>query len=99
MNKLNYGHTKKDFDQFDRDNPQIYKYFVSFSKTAAVNNSNYSARGIFHRIRWETSVNTQDQDFKLNDIWTAYYARKFMKDYPEYEGFFRLRKENDPRFM
>jgi hypothetical protein len=98
LDAINFTHTKKDFEEFHKNNPDVYEMFVMFSKQAAVNNKNYSARGVFHRIRWETSVNSNDRQFKLNDIWTAYYARKFMEDYPEYQGFFRLRKENDPRF-
>ena len=97
-NKLNFNHTKKDFEAFHADNPDIYEMFKRFSLEACKKNKNYSARGIFHRIRWETSVSSDDLVFKLNDIWTAYYARKFMEDYPELSGFFRLRKEDDPRF-
>ena len=97
-NKLNFNHTKKDFEVFHKANPSVYEMFKKFSFEASVNNKNYSARGIFHRIRWETSVNSDDPAFKLNDIWTAYYARKFMQDHPEMSGFFRLRKEDNPRF-
>ena len=97
-NKLNFTHTKKDFQEFHKSNPNIYDMFVKFSLAAAVRNKNYSARGIFHRIRWETSVHSDDTAFKLNDIWTAYYARKFMEDHQELKGFFRLRKESGPRF-
>jgi hypothetical protein len=98
IDAINFTHTKEDFEKFHHNNPEIYTMFVDFSKQAAVKNSYYSARGIFHRIRWETSVNSDDRQFKLNDIWTAYYARKFMEDHPEHKGFFRLRKEDDPRF-
>lgn len=98
LDSINFTHTREDFEKFHSENPSIYKMFIMFSKEAAVRNSHYSARGVFHRIRWETSVNSDDRQFKLNDIWTAYYARKFMEDFPEYEGFFRLRKEDDPRF-
>ena len=97
-NNLNFTHTKSDFEEFHQRNPEVYEMFVLFSKQAAKRNNHYSARGIFHRIRWETSVNSDDREFKLNDIWTAYYARKFMEDYPQYKGFFRLRKEDNPRF-
>ena len=97
-NKLNFHHTKKDFEVFHKENPKVYEMFKKFSLEASAKNKNYSARGIFHRIRWETSVNSDDESFKLNDIWTAYYARKFMEDFPNLKGFFRVRKEDDPRF-
>ena len=30
-------------------------------------------------------------EYKIDDGWIAHYARKFMSDYPEYEGFFKTR--------
>lgn len=55
----------------------------------------YSADAIFHRIRWETATPAYElgKQFKMNDHYTAFYARAFMRKYPEHEGFFRLRKQ------
>ena len=52
---------------------------------------NLSAWLIVNRIRWETSVETQGDDFKINNDYIAYYARLFMHHYPEYQGFFRTK--------
>jgi hypothetical protein len=32
------------------------------------------------------------EPYKINDHYSAYYARLFMRDYPEYDGFFRTRR-------
>ena len=33
------------------------------------------------------------EEFKINNNWSSFYARKFMKESPAYEGFFRLRTQ------
>jgi len=83
------------FEQFDADNPRVFLLFMRFAREArAVGHRTFSADAICHRIRWETGVVTRDQssDFKINDHYTAFYARKAMKLYPEFRGFFRLRE-------
>ncbi len=92
------NYTKEDFEVFHKENLEVYEMFKKFSFEVSKRNKNYSARGIFHRIRWETSVNSNDTSFKINNNWTPHYARKFMEDFPELEGFFRVRKDDDPKF-
>ena len=36
-------------------------------------------------------------EFKLNNNYRAFYARAFMKKYPEYAGFFRLREQTSEK--
>lgn len=82
----------KKFYQFDKDNPKVWELFVRFTfELIAKGRQRYSARGVFHRIRWETALTTSDQLYKLNNNWSPCYARKFHTIYPEYEGFFSLR--------
>lgn len=55
----------------------------------------YSSDAIFHRIRWESSKPSykEGEEFKLNDHHTAFYARRFMRMYPQHAGFFRTREQ------
>jgi hypothetical protein len=82
-----------DFDKFDSANPEVYELFKKFTFDAIhAGYGRYSSDAILHRIRWHTNVETNSADgFKLNDHHTAYYARKFMLDFPEHCGFFRTR--------
>lgn len=80
------------FQQYDSDNPQIWREFVKFSKEAKRKGfDHYSAKGIFEIIRWHTTTSGNDQ-FKLNNNYHADYARKMMREYPEFDGFFRTRE-------
>lgn len=87
--------TQKAFNSFHRDNPSVYKSFVRFALEAARRRPYFSARAIIQRMRWETMIEENSKStFKLSNNWVAYYARKFMKDYPQHEGFFRTRTYN-----
>ena len=46
---------------------------------------------IWERIRWYSAIETTGKPFKLSNNHRAYYARMFMADYPEHDGFFELK--------
>jgi hypothetical protein len=52
--------------------------------------TNYGAKGIFEIMRWLTGVKAQGL-YKVNNNYTAFYARKFENEFPQYKGFFRKR--------
>ena len=82
--------------QFHAKYPQVWTLFEKFSLELIHRGfKHYSARGVWHRIRWETAVPQQlDKDregFKLGNNHTPFYARAFMKKYPQHGKFFRTR--------
>lgn len=79
-------------------NPEIYELFKQFTFEAAKHTNRYSAGAILHRIRWETTVSEDYEQFKIDHNWASHYARKFMKDYPEYDGFFQTCKRKNTFF-
>ncbi len=82
-----------DFKEFDKNNPKVWAYFVEFAFQALkAGRTVLSAGLITERIRWETWITTTTEDFKINNNFRAFYARKFMKEYPEYGESFRTRK-------
>jgi len=84
--------TKANFEIHCRENPEIYVLFVKYALIATLCRKYYSAKSIFHRIRWQTMVEEKESQFKIDDGWISHYARKFMQDYPEHEGFFSVRQ-------
>jgi|TARA_Y100000052_G_C2924379_1_gene70335 hypothetical protein len=76
-----------------KKNPHVYELFKKFTLIAIDRgHKEMSAWLIVNRIRWETSVETSGNDFKISNDFIAYYARLFMHDYPQYEGFFRTKR-------
>jgi hypothetical protein len=81
---------------FHKQHPEVWNMFVKFTfQMIDRGYKNYSAQhGIFARIRWEHDSGGDGVTvFKLNNNYSAFYARRFMKMYPEHEGFFRTRKQ------
>lgn len=82
------------FNQYHRDNPQVYELFKRFTFMAIKRGHNrLSAWMIANRIRWETSIETFSVDeYKISNDYIALYARMFMRDHPEYNGFFKTKE-------
>jgi hypothetical protein len=81
------------FWTFHAENPVIYRLFDRFTQQAiARGHAHLSADMVLHRIRWETSVETSEGGYKINDHFTAYYGRLWMRNNPKHEGFFRTRE-------
>lgn len=80
---------------FHRQHPEVWDLFVQFTNEMVRKGfSNYSVNAIFERIRWEKDAGGDGtESFKLNNNYRALYARRFMKMYPEHDGFFRTREQ------
>jgi len=81
--------------KFHAEHPEIWDLFVRFSKEMIGRGYKaYSAQSVIERIRWEKDVGGDGTtSFKINNNYTAFYSRRFMRMYPEYEGFFRTRHQ------
>jgi hypothetical protein len=85
------------FHQYDEENPHIYELFKKYLREwyrANKNNKNAktSSKLIINRIRWEVAVETTGKDFKINDAFSAHYARKFATEYPGFAHIFEFRE-------
>ena len=94
QNNMNGKWTKENFNEYHKSNPEIYNLFVKFTNMATQRKKYYSAKAIFHRIRWETMISGEG-DYKIDDGWISHYARKFMDDFPQHLGFFQTRERQN----
>jgi hypothetical protein len=92
---MNNKWTKENFEIYDKEHPDIWEMFKKFSLQVAQKRPYFSAKCVFHRVRWETAIGSSG-DFKINDGWISHYARKFVKEFPNYHSLFefRTRKES-----
>lgn len=80
------------FERFHAANPQVWELFKKFTfQLIAAGRAHYSSDAIMQRIRWHTDVETVGEPVKINDHYTAFYARMFHKEFPAHDGFFRNR--------
>lgn len=83
----------RQFEQFDAQYPQVWELFLRFTfQVIHVGYQHHSADAVLHRVRWETGVEIgPEHEYKINNNYSAFYARKFHRTYPEHAGFFRTR--------
>ena len=82
-------------EAFHVEHPEVWDLFVRFSLEMIERGySNYSAQSVIERIRWEKDAGGDGMTaFKINNNFTAFYSRRFMRMHPQYEGFFRTRHQ------
>lgn len=83
------------FAEYDVANPGIYYLFKRFANELInAGRKKLSASLIIERIRWEVNISTNSNDqFKVSNNHTAFYARKFMEEFPQYGEIFRTREQ------
>jgi len=78
--------------QWHRANPEFYALFERFCFEAIERGkTRLSGWLVANRIRWETSVVTQGDDFKINNDFVALFTRLFAVRHPQYQWFFKLK--------
>jgi hypothetical protein len=86
------------FWDFHQTNPKVYELFDRFTRYAIQRGrKRFSVSVIIERIRWETTIETSNDDFKINNNHRAYYARLWMRDNPQHGGFFSTRETRGER--
>lgn len=89
---LSTGKYWKEFEEFHRENPDVFRLFCNYAFDAIRRNrKHFGAQMIFERIRWYCLVETTGSDFKVNNNFAAYYARLFELKFPQHKGLFRMR--------
>jgi len=81
------------FNRFHDRNPLVYHIIVDIAnrmKLAGVHK--FGMKGIFEYLRWQYSMQTQGEQYKLNNVFTALYARMIMEREAGLRGFFETRK-------
>lgn len=79
------------FRQYDKENPIVYEEFKKYAnQLIARGYKHLSSKLICEIIRFNSMISTTGK-YKINNNYTADYARKFEKDFPEYEGYFSKR--------
>lgn len=92
---LDPRYTKR-FLQYHRRYPEVYEKFKKYTlETINRKLNNFSARGIFHVMRWIEKDRIKLDGYKFNNNSIAYYSRMFERDYPAYKGYFDKRKSKN----
>ncbi|RKY10425.1 MAG: hypothetical protein DRP56_01010 [Planctomycetota bacterium] len=83
-----------EFEQYDADHPAIWPAF-EYQTLWLIGKGfeHYGAKAVFEHVRYRLiDRHGKKGHFKLNNNFTACYARKFMRMYPQFNEFFETRK-------
>ncbi len=81
-------------EAFHAKHPEVWKQFEKFALDRIERGyRRYSAKAIMERVRWESDAGAASPQLKVNDHYTAFYARRFAAHYPQHEAFFETRKQ------
>lgn len=80
------------FNKFDEENPIVYSLFKKqVFRAISKRKSKVSAKTILGFIRWEVQLQTTGDVYKINDVFTSRYARKFSEEFEQYKDIFNFR--------
>ena len=83
----------RDWFIWHKKNPDFFRLFKRFTSEALRNgHQRLSGWFIVNRVRWETTVVTIGDDFKIRNDYIALFTRLYMVCHPEHLGFFRTKK-------
>jgi hypothetical protein len=86
------------FEAFHARNPQVYGALRDMAlELRRRGHRQYGIKALFEVLRFNAAMQTHGDPFKLNNNYTALYARLLMDNEPELVGFFELRRRTaDP---
>lgn len=83
--------------KFDAENPIVYQTLIRLTRQAQDRGVQHLGIGLLWEVmRWEMLIAVSGDDFKLNNNYRALYARKLMRDFPEFRDMFRTRARRAP---
>ena len=82
------------FERFDKERPQVYREFKKYAEIYLKKGFTHcSADHLLHIVRFHLSMETSpNETFKINNNYTACYARKLMSEDERFKDFFETRQ-------
>lgn len=79
------------FLAYHEANPEIYEMFKHFTfQLIGRGHQHFGPQAVMARVRFETAVSGLGQ-YKIDDRYVCYYARRFAHDFPQHAEFYRQR--------
>lgn len=86
---------EEQFKAFHEENPHVAEALAQMAlRLKRRGREHFGMKALFETLRFEYALRTDDpnSEFRLNNNYTALYARLLMRQYPELEGFFETRQ-------
>jgi hypothetical protein len=80
------------FEMFHEANPHVAKALESLAAQWLRRHERASMKALFERLRWESGLQTHGEAYRLNNNYTAHYARLLIEQRPEWADAFETRE-------
>lgn len=81
------------FEAFHAENPRVYQTLVRLAREArAAGKERIGIAMLYEVTRWQLSLQTTDEEFKINNSYRSRYARLIMATEPDLQGVFETRE-------
>lgn len=88
------GDIQKRFEAFHRRNPHVLEVVESLAWAMWLQGvRRWGMKGIFEVLRWRYAMQTQGEQYKLNNVFTAFYARVVAARHRPLAHFFQVRRQ------
>ena len=88
------------FWEFHSENPDVYRELRSLALSLkGKGHDHYGIKALFEVVRFNRAAATSDETFKLNNNYSALYARLLMKHEKRLGGFFEIRERISRRAL
>jgi len=89
------------FLEFHQENPNVYRVLVRLARdwVAKTGRRKLAIKTLYERARWEIAMQTTDPEYKINNNFTAFYARLIMAQEPDLAGIFDLRTSEADKWI
>lgn len=84
---------------FHEANPHVYRLLRDEAlKAKRAGLRRFGMKALFERLRWISQVETVGDPYRLNNNYTAFYARLLMESEPALRGFFETRESGQAHY-
>lgn len=80
------------FAMFHEANPHVADALEALAAQWLARHDRVGMKALYERARWETGIRTEGEVWKLNNDFTAHYARLLVARHEEWSDAFRLRE-------
>ena len=88
-----YDVKKQEWWEWHKRNPHVWEMFERFTQEAIARGvTKMSHWLVINRIRWEVSVSTFGNEFKISNDFIAFYARLWKAKHPAHQDIFNTKK-------
>lgn len=74
------------FAAFHAANPRVAEAVEVMCRQWLARHPKVGLKAVFERLRWESGLSTVGDCWRLNNVYTAYYARLMLDLHPEWVG-------------